>query len=40
MSKKKLLGNIDVVVDSVSVATTFQDTLKKLGIIFAQCQKQ
>ena len=33
--QKKIAGvAIDVVVDSVSVATTFQDTLKKLGIIF------
>ena len=33
--QKKITGvAIDVVVDSVSVATTFQDTLKKLGIIF------
>ncbi len=33
--QKKITGvAIDIVVDSVSVATTFQDTLKKLGIIF------
>ena len=33
--QKKIAGvAIDVVVDSISVATTFQDTLKKLGIIF------
>ncbi len=33
--QKKITGvAIDVVIDSVSVATTFQDTLKKLGIIF------
>ena len=33
--QKKIAGvAIDIVVDSVSVATTFQDTLRKLGIIF------
>ena len=33
--QKKITGvAIDIVVDSVSVATTFQKTLKKLGIIF------
>ena len=36
--KKKIAGvAVDVVVDSVSVATTFRDTLKKLGIIFVPC---
>ena len=40
--QKKIAGvAIDVVVDSVSVATTFQDTLKKLGIIlFNENEKQ
>ena len=33
--QKKIAGvAIDIVIDSVSVATTFQKTLKKLGIIF------
>jgi len=35
MSKKKLTGvAVDIVIDSVSVATTFKDTLSKKGIIF------
>ena len=38
IDEQKIAGvAIDVVVDSVSVATTFQDTLKKLGIIFVPC---
>ena len=35
MSRKKLAGvAVDAVLDSVSVATTFKDTLSKAGIIF------
>jgi Fe-S cluster assembly protein SufB len=35
MNKKKLAGvAVDIVVDSVSVATTFKETLSKKGIIF------
>ena len=35
MNKKKLAGvALDIVVDSVSVATTFKETLAKKGIIF------